>query len=67
MINLLIFNRFYPVIEYRRVEKESDELLYTVWSLVMVRNPVAKRKRLNFIDITTIFRQISVFHLIDHS
>ena len=22
---------------YRRVQKESDELLYTVWSLVMVR------------------------------
>ncbi|KOX73271.1 hypothetical protein WN51_01128 [Melipona quadrifasciata] len=27
------------VISYRRrVQKESDELLYTVWSLVMVRN-----------------------------
>ena len=25
------------MISYRRVEKESDELLYTVWSLVMVR------------------------------
>ena len=34
MINLLLFNHF-----YRRVQKESDELLYTVWSLVMVREP----------------------------
>ena len=25
------------MISYRRVEKESDELLYTVWPLVMVR------------------------------
>ena len=23
---------------YQRVQKESDQLLYTVWSLVMVRN-----------------------------
>ena len=40
IINLLLLNNFYPVISYRRVpkEKESDELLYTVWSLVMVRN-----------------------------
>ena len=36
IINLSL-NDFYPVI-YRRVQKESDELLYTVWSLVMVRN-----------------------------
>ena len=38
MINLLFHNNFYPVISYRRVQKESDELLYTLWSLVMVRN-----------------------------
>ena len=38
MINLLLVNNFYPVIPYRRVRQESDELLYTVWSLVMVRN-----------------------------
>ena len=38
IINLLLLNNFYPVISYRRVPKESDELLYTVWSLVMVRN-----------------------------
>ena len=38
MINLLLFNHFYPVMSYRRVEKESDESLYTVWSLVMVCN-----------------------------
>ena len=31
---------------YRRVEKESDELLYTVWSLVMVRETNCQRKRL---------------------
>ena len=38
MINLLLFNHFYPVISHRRVRKENDVLLYTVWSLVMVRN-----------------------------
>ena len=38
MINLLLFNNFYPVMSYRRVQKEKDELLCTVWSLVMVRN-----------------------------
>ena len=40
MINLLILNNFYPVVEisYRRVQKESDELLCTARSLVMVRN-----------------------------
>ena len=40
MINLLLVNNFYPVIfipTYPK-EKESDELLYTVRSLVMVRN-----------------------------
>ena len=35
IINLLPFNNFY---HYRQVQKESDELLYTVRSLVMVRN-----------------------------
>ena len=34
------------MISYRRVEKESDELLYTVWSLVMVRATNCQRKRL---------------------
>ena len=29
IINLLLLNNFYLVISYRRVEKESDELLYT--------------------------------------
>ena len=28
MINLLLRNNFYPVMPYRRVRKESDELLY---------------------------------------
>ena len=44
MINLLLHNNnFYLVISYRRVEKESDELLYTVWSLVMVRKPIIQK------------------------
>ena len=38
IINLLFLNNLYPVMSYRRVEKESDGLFYTVWSLVMVRN-----------------------------
>ncbi|KAF3430640.1 hypothetical protein E2986_13125 [Frieseomelitta varia] len=37
IINLLLRNN-YPATSYRRVRKESDELFYTVWSLVMVRN-----------------------------
>ena len=28
-MNLLLLSNFYPVISYRRVQKESDELLYT--------------------------------------
>ncbi|KOX78878.1 hypothetical protein WN51_08637 [Melipona quadrifasciata] len=35
-------NNFYSVI-YRRIQKE-DELLYTVWSLVMVREPVTNAR-----------------------
>ena len=45
IINLLLLNNFYPVISRRRVEKESDELLYAVWSLVMVIG-CCQRKRL---------------------
>ena len=37
MISLLLLNNFYPVISYW-VQKESNELSYTVWSLVTVRN-----------------------------
>ena len=37
IISSLLLNNFYSVI-YRRVREESNELLYTVWSLVMVRN-----------------------------
>ena len=37
MTNLLLLDNFYPVISYRQVQRESDELPYTVWSLVMVR------------------------------
>ena len=36
--NLLLLNNFYLVISYRRVQRESDELMCTVWSLVTVRN-----------------------------
>ena len=42
IINLSLLNHFYSVISHRRVGKESDELLYTVWSLVMVREPAQK-------------------------
>ncbi|KAK9307783.1 hypothetical protein QLX08_002017 [Tetragonisca angustula] len=40
MINLSLLSNFYSklMISCRRVRKESDELLYTVWPLVMVRN-----------------------------
>ena len=40
IINLSLVNNFYPVISYRRVQKEkkSNGLSYTVWSLVTVRN-----------------------------
>ena len=50
-MNLLPVSNFYPVISYRRDRKESDELLCTVWSLVMVRSQLRtlrfkiKRKR----------------------
>ena len=37
MINLLLLGNFYAV-TYRWIQKESDELLCTTWSLVMVRN-----------------------------
>ena len=60
MINLLLFNNFYPVI-YRRDQKESDELLCTVRSLVTVREPVASasglkrsQRRLNLVIIEMI-------------
>ena len=39
MTSLLLLNHFCPVTSHRRLqkEKENDELLYTVRSLVMVR------------------------------
>ena len=43
-INLLLVSNFYPVISYRRVEKRKRrKLLYTVWSLVMVRGTSCQR------------------------
>ena len=43
MISLLFLSNFYPaiIIPASSKEKESDESLYTVRSLVMVREPVA--------------------------
>ena len=38
IIYLLLLDNFYPAISYRRVQKENDKLLYTVWSLLTVRN-----------------------------
>ena len=32
IINVLLLNNFYPVISYRRVQKESDELFYIRFS-----------------------------------
>ena len=43
IISSLLLDHFYPVISK---EKESDELLCTAWSLVMVRKPVASARRL---------------------
>ncbi|CAD1479221.1 unnamed protein product, partial [Heterotrigona itama] len=40
----MMINNFYPTISLRRVRKESDELLHTIWSLVMVREPVASAR-----------------------
>ena len=52
VINLLLRNNFYLAISCRRVEEESDELLYTVWSLVMVREPIASANNLVAARIT---------------
>ena len=42
IINLLLLSHFYPVMYHTdEFKKKGDELLYTVWSLVMVREPVA--------------------------
>ena len=40
----MLLNNFSPVISHQREEKESDELLYTVRSLVTVREPVASAR-----------------------
>ena len=46
MMSLLLLNNFHPVtiVPTSSKGKESDELLYTVWSLVMVRNQFASAK-----------------------
>ena len=42
-------------ISHRRVYKENDELLYTIWSLVMVRNQLLAQEvnLLRSIDVAT--------------
>ena len=55
-ISLLLLNNFYPVTSYRWVQKgkESDESLYTIRSLVMVRNqlPVQVNAQRPFSSVT---------------
>ena len=48
MINLLLLNRFYRVISYRRVRKKQKATDCCVRSLVMVRESVWQNKWLNF-------------------
>ena len=66
MVRLLPLNNFYPVtlsIILSSKEKESDELLYTVRSLVMVARTSCQRKGLinkrqsypSFIEISKFF------------
>ena len=44
-INNSLLDNFYPAtLSYRRVGKEGDELLYTVWSLVMFRKLVTNAR-----------------------
>ncbi|CAD1480804.1 unnamed protein product, partial [Heterotrigona itama] len=43
IINLLLVNNFYPMISYRRVEKESDEFI--VYGLVTRYGPRTSRQR----------------------
>ena len=62
MISASLLKNFYPVISYRRVQKESDDLLCTVWSLVMVRNQLpAQPGRKFFCPKIAIFSVLSIF------
>ena len=50
MISLLLLNHFYPAVSYRRVWKKkraTNYCIYTVRSLVMVREPVASARGWN--------------------
>ena len=49
MISLLLFNNFYPVTSYRRVQKEkkATSYRYTVRSVVMVRAASCQREGLS--------------------
>ena len=57
----LHLNNFYPVISYRRDQKESDEFeLYTVWSLVMVRSQLPAQVIKNVVFVISIFLYTSI-------
>ena len=48
MTSLLLLNNFYPAISYRRVQKRKKAtVIFTVRSLVMVRESVASAKEVN--------------------
>ena len=53
MINLLLLSNFCPVISFWQIQNDklTNYCIYTVWSLFMVREPIATRKRLNIPEI----------------
>ena len=59
MINLLLLSNFCPVISFWQIQNDilTNYYLYTVWSLVMVREPSCQRKRI------TLFRTVSFLFL----
>ena len=62
IINLLLLNN-YPMI-YRRVQTESDELLYTVRSLVTVRNQLPAQVVKHFPSVELSLDNEKAFRLI---
>ena len=56
IINLLLFNHFYSIISYRRVSKESDELLYTVWPFVGLQSVASNSARRSFLNFSPLRR-----------
>ena len=59
MTSSLLLNNFYRAISTSPKEKGSDDLLCTVRSLVMVREPVAQRKGLNSLLANEISRDVT--------